>query len=392
MDKMASPAAAEPLREINLMCFICRMALVYDEKEEIVSLNCGHIMHHKCILKWFNLKRHCPYCNKFSVAIHKLFLYNNLTDDNDCRLQVSSTFKFDNNNNNKLNNNDVVNKNNKTKYSKFYGSVYFDNVLTVTHEHFLSKSDIFKKINVPEKIAIYALFEKYPKLNDQFKKNVGIKFSQMVPFKMNYSCLVKKVTYLSFNSEEENLFFELEPSNVEMLRTFYGIGLCQISRIMECLLLNDTICHNLSLIVTMKVWAHALLCYSFPSSSDIRQLENVMYSDFWPNQHLANKLYKLSKSYLKINDVTQICEYGENATILYKPEIFKHFKNRGPAISRSSDGKEILFSVRIHVEPEQPFPSDLHVQSVVFNTKIWSEEIKKQNKIINSNFEFLLNL
>ena len=42
-------------------CSICTD--IYDKKEDVTVLNCGHIYHPNCIKEWGKYKPNCPVCN-----------------------------------------------------------------------------------------------------------------------------------------------------------------------------------------------------------------------------------------------------------------------------------------------------------------------------------------
>lgn len=42
--------------------FICPICISKSKKKTLVSLECGHIFHKKCIIKWLLKNQNCPLC------------------------------------------------------------------------------------------------------------------------------------------------------------------------------------------------------------------------------------------------------------------------------------------------------------------------------------------
>ncbi|CAN6674421.1 hypothetical protein TRVA0_053S00540 [Trichomonascus vanleenenianus] len=68
LDELLSPASDEDLKAADSVCIVCREDMIYDESQEKkyvpMRLNCGHILHYKCLRSWLARAQQCPICRR----------------------------------------------------------------------------------------------------------------------------------------------------------------------------------------------------------------------------------------------------------------------------------------------------------------------------------------
>uniref|UniRef100_A0A915JXQ9 RING-type domain-containing protein n=1 Tax=Romanomermis culicivorax TaxID=13658 RepID=A0A915JXQ9_ROMCU len=49
------------------LCIICHCGLLLDsyDRNPVVALDCGHVFHKRCVIKWASVKASCPNCRKY---------------------------------------------------------------------------------------------------------------------------------------------------------------------------------------------------------------------------------------------------------------------------------------------------------------------------------------